>query len=75
MLWNHVVVDIFIIKSITYWQALGLFVLSRILFGSMGFGGRRRNKCRRHPSERFLHMNANEKKSFIDAWKRKTSEE
>lgn len=36
-LWNTLMVDIFNLKAITYWQALGLFVLSKILFGR-GFG-------------------------------------
>src|SRR5262249_26015727 len=38
-LWNGVLTDVFDVKSITYWQALGLLVLARILFG--GFPGRR----------------------------------
>lgn len=39
-LWNGVVTDVFGLKDITYWQALGLLVLSKILFG--GFPGGRR---------------------------------
>lgn len=38
-LWNHVLVDVLGVKEITYWQALGILVLARILFG--GFPGRR----------------------------------
>jgi hypothetical protein len=46
-LWNGVVTDVLGVKTITYWQALGLLVLSKILFGGFpggrrGFGGRRR---------------------------------
>lgn len=37
-LWNGVLADVLPVKSITYWQALGLLVLSKILFG--GFPGR-----------------------------------
>jgi hypothetical protein len=37
-LWNGVVTDVLNVKSITYWQALGLLVLAKILFG--GFPGR-----------------------------------
>jgi len=40
-LWNWLVPDIFGWSVITYWQAAGLLVLSKILFG--GFGGK--NKC------------------------------
>jgi hypothetical protein len=39
-LWNGVVSDVLGVKTITYWQALGLLVLCKILFG--GFPGRGR---------------------------------
>src|SRR4051812_38232870 len=39
-LWNGVLADVLPVKTISYWQALGLLVLSRILFG--GFPGRHR---------------------------------
>ncbi len=32
-LWNHLMPDIFGLTTITFWQAVGLFVLSHILFG------------------------------------------
>jgi hypothetical protein len=38
-LWNSVLTDVLDVKAITYWQALGLLVLAKILFG--GFPGRR----------------------------------
>jgi hypothetical protein len=38
-LWNGVLADVLGVKSITYWQALGIFVLARILF--VGFPGGR----------------------------------
>jgi hypothetical protein len=34
LLWNNVLVDIVNVKKITYWQAAGLFILSKILFTS-----------------------------------------
>lgn len=37
-LWNSVLVAVLGVKTITFWQALGLLVLSKILFG--GFPGR-----------------------------------
>lgn len=42
LLWNWLVPLLFKGPPITFWQALGLFVLSKILFGSWG-GGRCRN--------------------------------
>lgn len=35
-LWNKLMPEIFGLKEITYWQAIGLFVLLRILLGSIG---------------------------------------
>lgn len=39
LLWNWLVPEIFNGPVITFWQALGLLLLSKLLFG--GFGGRR----------------------------------
>jgi Ca2+/H+ antiporter, TMEM165/GDT1 family len=36
-LWNHVLVDVLGVKTITYWQALGILVLAKILFGGFPF--------------------------------------
>ena len=36
-LWNWLMPDIFGLTTITYWQAVGLFILAKIIFG--GFGG------------------------------------
>lgn len=36
-LWNHVLADVLGVKLITYWQALGILVLARILFGGFPF--------------------------------------
>ena len=34
-LWNWLMPDIFGLKQITYWQALGLIILGRLLFGGL----------------------------------------
>ncbi len=39
LLWNLLIPDIFGLAVINFWQALGLFLLSRLLFGRLGFGG------------------------------------
>lgn len=38
-LWNALMPEIFGLKAISYWQAVGLTILSRILFGGMPKGG------------------------------------
>ncbi len=40
LLWNALLPAIFGLKAIGYWQAVGLLVLARILFGSFGRGPR-----------------------------------
>lgn len=49
-LWNGLMPDIFGLPSVTYWQAVGLFILAKLIFG--GFGGNsskngksKHNKC------------------------------
>ena len=37
-LWNNVLVEVVAVKPVTYWQAMGLLILSRILLGGFKFG-------------------------------------
>ena len=69
-LWNHIVCDIFSIKSITYWQALGLFVLGRLLFGNFGFGKRsNKHPMAEHLKEKWLNMSEEERHRFKQEWR------
>lgn len=38
-LWNSILPEVVFCKPINFWQALGLLVLCRLLFGSFGRGG------------------------------------
>jgi Ca2+/H+ antiporter, TMEM165/GDT1 family len=38
LLWNSILPVVFGIHTITFWQALGILVLSKILFGGFGKG-------------------------------------
>ena len=38
-LWNNVLVAVVPVKAVTYWQAMGLLILSRILLGGFKVGG------------------------------------
>lgn len=40
-LWNWLLPPLFGVHAITFWQALGILVLCRILFGGFGCGGPR----------------------------------
>ena len=46
LLWNALLPAIFSLPAISYWQALGLLLLSRVLFGRFGGWGRRMARSR-----------------------------
>jgi hypothetical protein len=53
-LWNGLLPELFGLPAITFWQALGLLALSRILVGGFGLGGGSHNRSHRcdHASDR-----------------------
>lgn len=72
-LWNHVLVDVAAVRPVSFWQAVGLLVLSRILFGGFRFG---------QPSGRFggppwrekwRNMTDEEREKFKAEWRRRRS--
>jgi hypothetical protein len=63
-LWNALMPGIFGAKAVTFWQAVGLLVLSKLLFGGFrpyGGGGR---QWRRRMAERWEHMTPEEREKF-----------
>jgi hypothetical protein len=64
LLWNWLLPPLFGWPTITFWQALGLLALCRILFG--GFGGSRgyRSKVRRRIGERCESLTPEERERF-----------
>lgn len=75
LLWNWLIPPIFHLTSITYWQAMGLFLLSRILFGSFHFRG---NTTHKRPPfmnpafrEKFMNMSDAERQAFKEQWKQR----
>ena len=66
-LWNWLVPAIFHLGAITFWQALGLFVLCKILFG-FGKGGRGMRGgapwMRHRMEEKFRKMSPEERERF-----------
>lgn len=67
LLWNALMPGIFGLGIITFWQALGLLVLSRLLFGGHGhhggpgFGGMRHKNAIR---EKWMKMTPEERREF-----------
>ncbi|MEP6713281.1 MAG: hypothetical protein ABJA37_12725 [Ferruginibacter sp.] len=71
-LWNAILPAVLGIKAITYMQAMGILILSKILFG--GFGGRRGGRGRQWKNnieEKMRNMTPEEKEKFTAEWKRR----
>ncbi len=62
-LWNWLVPAILGLHSITFWQAIGLFVLSKILFGGFHRHGPR-GRWGRHMNERWAQMSPEDREKF-----------
>ena len=73
LLWNWMIPAIFGLTTISFWQALGLFILARIFFGSFGFFEKARmHGLLHHDAEgnpihkKWMRMSAEERKEFIE---------
>jgi len=72
-LWNLIIPGILGLATINFWQALGLFILTRILFGRYGFGNKARMIGHRmygvgeNPiHEKWMKMTNEQRKEFIE---------
>ncbi|MEO5760758.1 MAG: hypothetical protein ABIR28_00465 [Vicinamibacteria bacterium] len=63
-LWNWLLPSLFGWREVTFWQALGLLALCRILFGGFGFRPYRGSRMRRHMMERWSGMSPEEREKF-----------
>lgn len=65
-LWNWLMPAIFNLPAITFWQTIGLLVLSRLLLGGMhGHGrGHHGHRCRRDMHEKWEKMTPEEREQF-----------
>lgn len=61
-LWNWLAPAVFGLSAITFWQALGLLILSKILFG--GFRGGHGGHWRHRMGERWQQMTPEEREKF-----------
>ena len=71
-LWNWLLPPLFGWRQLTFWQALGILALCRILFGGFGLHGGPRSNIRRRMAdrmadrvaERWEHMTPEERERF-----------
>lgn len=64
LLWNWLAPALFGWRTITFWQAVGLLALCRILFGGSGWHGSARSNVRRRMEERCANMTPEEREKF-----------
>lgn len=69
LLWNWLLPTLFGWKLITFWQAVGLLALCRILFGRHGGGFRRFRDRRREMRERWEKMTPEEREKLRQSWR------
>jgi hypothetical protein len=71
-LWNSILPVVFGISTITFWQALGILVLSKILFG--GFSGGRGHHYPGHSWKgNTMHLNPEEREKMREEWRSRCS--
>lgn len=63
-LWNWLTPELFGWHRISFWQALGLLVLSKILFGGFRGGWGHRGRWPRHMQERWEQMTPEQREAF-----------
>jgi len=74
LLWNNLMPQLFTLPALNYWQAAGLVLLSRILFGGLvhdmtGRGRMRDNHRFDHGNklrEKWMNMSEEERKEFME---------
>jgi hypothetical protein len=70
LLWNWLMPEIFGLTTISYWQAVGLIVLARLIFGGFGHGGNGSKKHKKHWAKECCDDEKTKKwKYYHDYWK------
>jgi hypothetical protein len=73
-LWNRLLPPIINVTIINYWQALGLMVLCRILFGNFRFGwsmGMRGDNPRHLLKDKLMGMSEEDRAAFKEEWRKR----
>lgn len=79
LLWNAILPGLLNVNSLGYWQAIGILVLSRLLFGGFPGGGRRGFARRHYPGgpdwrQKWTEMTDEERVKFREEWKKRSGE-
>ncbi len=63
LLWNNLLPEILGVGTITFWQALGILVLSKILFGGFPGGGGHSPK-KHHMNHKMMNLSPEEREKM-----------
>jgi hypothetical protein len=63
-LWNWLMPMLFGLRTVTFWQAIGLLLLSKLLFGGFHGRGGRRREWKRDMAERWEKMSPEEREKM-----------
>lgn len=66
-LWNAILPDVLHVSTINFWQAIGILVLSKILFGGFGGWGHKKQEWKRKMQDKWQHMTPEERNRFKEA--------
>ena len=69
LLWNHVLAAVVSVSVITFWQALGLLVLSKILFGGGCWGRHKNGHWKNEMKEKWQSMTPEEREKIKQEWR------
>ena len=72
-LWNAILPEVIHVTTITFWQAMGIIVLSKILFGGFGGWGHKKHEWKRRMDQKWQHMTPEEREQFKENWKTRFS--
>jgi hypothetical protein len=64
LLWNWLLPSLFGWREVSFWQALGVLALCRILFGGFGCHGSGRSHIGRRLQEGYVRMSPEERERF-----------
>jgi hypothetical protein len=71
-LWNAILPEVIGVKPVSYWQAAGILLLSKILFSGFSGGGRKHSWKKRGQNKlksKWMSMKPEERAEMKDRWK------
>jgi fatty acid desaturase len=72
LLWNAILVPVLQVGVLSFWQGVGLLVLTRILFGGLGdHDSKKRDGLNSKFKQKWMNMSDEERSKFREEWKKR----